>query len=180
MIFTPLLVGYMFYNFLINNNRTKSFIVLFLIIFSTFITIFSLYPSPINMRPNDQVTIKEVMSMNWLINKKNPELETMTIITPINRFTDLIFGCNFREERKDLRKGIAFPDHFGNHKDNVLPINIDRYAVITEYDIKAYTEVWTYINRFDKEDFIKFDFFSNVYKIYENGEVRNYLVHKTD
>jgi virulence-associated protein VagC len=80
--------------------------------------------------------------------------------------------------RRDLYRDLTFPDHFGFANDSVLLIDKDRYLVITEFDIKSYTEVWKDIHRFDEEDFARINTCRNIDKIYENGEFRAYFVHK--
>lgn len=177
MILTPPLVGYLIYSFLLNNKNTKAFLILSLIFLSAVTSLFSLYPSPITMLPNNQVTISDISGMNWLIIKKDPEIKTEHILTQVRRFADLIYGYEFRMGRMDLRKGLGFPDHFGFTEKNILPINEDRYFVITEFDVRSLTEVWKELDRFSEEDFIKIDLCTNVDKIYENGEFNSYVGH---
>ncbi len=180
MVLAPPLMGYLLYAFLLNNKRTKVVLILSLISFSAFTAVFSLYPSPITMRPNDQVTVSEVMGMDWLITKKNSKLKTAVIRSSIGRYADLIYGFNFRKGRKDLIGSLSLPDHFGFNEKNVFPIDKDRYLIITEFDVKGYTEIWKDIDRFKIENFIKIDYCINVDKIYENGEFRSYFVHEND
>ena len=118
--------------------------------------------------------------MNWLITQKNPKIKTADVSSPILRFADLIYGTIFRIQRRDLSRDWIVPYHFGFTDDDTFPIDEDRYLVITEYDIEAYTKVWKDIDKFEKQDFTKIDFCTNVDKIYENGEFRSYFVHKYD
>ncbi len=183
IIITPTLVAYLLYTFYLKKRKWKTFLLLSLIFISSVVAIFSLYPSPITIQPNDYVTISDLNGMNWLITQKDTELKTAGILSPVFRYADLIYGKQFRLERKDLdrlRQGLYLPDHFGFTEDNLFPIDEDKYLVITEFDIRGFTEVWKDVDRFGKEDFIKVDFCTNVDKIYENGEFRSYLVHKYD
>ena len=177
---TPPLVGYLIYKFINNNKMTRTFLILSLIFISAVVAIFSLYQSPITLRPNSQITNRDIRGMNWLIIHKNRELKTADIMTPVFRYSDLIYGCGYREERRDLYRDLIFPDHFGFGRDNILPIDEDRYLVITEFDFKTHTEVLKDLDKFSKEDFIKVNYCTNVDKIYENGEFRTYFVHKND
>ncbi len=187
MIFTPLLVGFLLYKFIVDNRRVRAFLIVSMILVSTFIALFSLYPSPLTYRPNNHVTFAEVKGMDWLINYKNIEIKTADILSPVFRYADLIYGVKFRQQRGDLadpNMRIYIQDHFGLENITIVsptfPIDEDRYLVITEYDVKAFTELWKDMDRFEKEDFIKVDFCNNVDKIYENGEFRSYVVYKDD
>lgn len=180
---TPILVGYLLYNFLLNSKKRETLFVLILIFASSVTAISSLYPSPITSHVNSQVTISEVRGMDWLITEKKLELKTADILSPVFRYADLIYGTNFRNGRSDLgglSNRLAIPDHFGFNEDNILPIDEDRYLVITEFDVRVFTEIWKDIGRFGEEDFIKIDLCTNVDKVYENGEFRSYFVHKDD
>ncbi len=180
MILTPPFVGYLLYKFLLNNKRAKTVLILCLIFVSTFTAVFTLYPSPITLGLNAQVTTSDIKGMNWLIIHKDTELKTADILSPVYRFADLIYGYRLRVERNDLRRDLIFPDHFGFTEDNLFPIDEDRYLVITKFDVMGLTEVLRDLDRFGKEDFIKVDFCVNVDKIYENGEFRSYLVYTDD
>jgi len=175
MMLTPPLVGFIIYKFSQSKKQMMTLLVIGLIIFSLFTTIFSLYQSPLIFRSNDQISTNEVISMNWLLSKKNTIFGTMDIMTPVFRYSDLIFGKNFSLERKDLYRDFNMPNHFGVSNETI-PINKDRYMVITEYDVKSYTEVWKDIHKFEKEDFVKINYFKNVNKIYDSKEVNFYLI----
>ena len=176
---TPPLVGYLLYNFIINNKRVKTALVFSLIFVSSLIAIFSLYYSPITMLRNQQNTIMDVSGMNWIITEKNLEFTTGDIASPVFRFADLIYGFDFRLQRQDLSRRIL-PDHFGGIYNKTFPIDEDRYLVITEFDMNpSIMKQWKDFDpAFVKEDFIKITSCTNVDKIYENGEFRSYLVHK--
>jgi len=180
MVLTPTLIGYVLYKSLLNNEKIKTFLILGLIFISSFTAIFSLYPSPITILPNYQVTISDVSGMEWLINRKKLEVKTADLKSPVFIYSNLIYGLDFRLGRNDLRPALEIPYHFGFGKDNIFPIDEDRYLVIMEFDLEAYTKVWKDLDKFRKEDFIKVDYCTNVYKIYENGEFRSYFVHEDD
>jgi hypothetical protein len=179
MIFTPLLVGYLLFRLSHKKRRAKYTFILFFLFISLCTSISSLYPSPITMRPNDQVTKMDVVGMKWLIDNKNHEHMTGYVMTSPHRFSDLIYGCSFKQERADLRKrgNLYFPDHFGIENDSFFPVDRISYFTISDFDIRAYTEVWDDMDRFTKEDFNKINVCNNIDKIYENGELRNLLIY---
>jgi len=178
MVLSPIIVGFLLNSFF-NKNKYKSILILSLVFSSIFITIFTLYPSPFIVRPNDQVTKMDIKGMHTLINKKDADLHTAHILTPEFRFADLLYGKTFRIQREDI---IAFPkalpDHFGFNNKPIFPINEDKYLVISKYDIDAYTKVWTNIDRFDKKDFEKINFCFIFKKLYDNGEFLIYKITK--
>lgn len=180
LMLTPPLVGYLLYKFLFNNKRAKAVLILSLIFISSVTAIFSLYPSPITMLSNEQVTIRDVTGMNWLITQKNPEIKTACTSSSIRRFADLIYGVNFRKQRQDLVRDWIFSDHFGFTNDEPFPIDEDRYLIVTAFDVNPYImEIRKGLEpELETEDFIKINSCNNVDKIYENGEFISYFVHK--
>lgn len=148
------------------------------IVFSLVIVIFSVYQSPIIIRPNDQATNYEMKSMDWLISRKNVQIKTIDLQSPIFRYADAIYGSNFSLNRGDLHNyDYKVKDHFGNQND-IFRTYEDRYLIITRYDILAYTKVWKKVNRFNEDDFISIDLSNNINKIFDNKEVFFYLVKK--
>lgn len=178
MIFTPLMVGWLLYKLLLKKKKFLYILLIFLIFISAGTSIISLYPSPITMRPNDQVSYKEVKGMNWLISHKSIKLKTVDVLSPVRRYADLIYGYEIGRDRWDMIRDLILPDHFGINNQNLLPMDAERYLVITDFDVRAYAEVWENIHRFNRDDFYKVDLCTNVDKIYENSELRSYLVHQ--
>jgi hypothetical protein len=178
MIFTPLLIGYLLYYIFQIKQKVKYFLVLLLIGASVSTSIISLYPSPMTKYPNEQVTQSDITGTKWLISKKSNEIGTSNIITPITRFSDLIYGRRYRKSRADIRSCFAIPDHFGIEHECRFPIDKNIYLTITDFDIRSYTEVWKDIDRYTKEDFYKLNLCDNADKIYENGELRNFLIYE--
>lgn len=178
MIFTPLLVGYLLYYIFRKRQKVKYTLALFLIGFAILTSVISLYQSPITMRPNDQITKRDVSGMNWLIDKKSPEFMTVNVMSPVSRFSDLIYGYSYKKGKDDLRINYNVPDHLGIKNKLIFPIDTSSYLSITDYDIRSYTELWKDIDRYAKEDFYKLNLCDNVDKIYENGELRNFLIYE--
>lgn len=182
MMLVPPLIGYLIYRSLLLGKNVKAILLICIIFILMISTTLSLYPSPITTRPNDYATVSELHGMKWLLIQKDPGLRTADVMTPVLRYADLIFGNKFRLERRDLaHRDLIFPDHFGAQNDSILPIDEERYLVITEYDKQAYTIIWKDIHRFNQTDFAKLDTYINTDNIYENGGFQAYdcrvLVH---
>lgn len=182
LVLTPPLVGYLLYTFLLNNKRAKSALILSLIFSSAIIAMFSLYPSPITMLRNKQVTIKDVSGINWLISNKNPELKTADVASPVFRFAELINGCNFLSQRHDLYSNLYLSPLIRLIENETFPIDEERYMILTEFDLKPYSMgLWKdFKPKLEIEDFTKINSCTNVDKIYENGEFTSYFIHKDD
>lgn len=174
MVFTPILIGY-----LIRVLKQNKILIIGLIIFSAITSVFSLYQSPIVTQPNDHMTTNDIISAEWLLYNKNVEIKTAYILSPLGRYADMTYGYSLRSKRDDIYRGMKnIPDHFG-FSDGIFPIDKDRYLIITEYDIQAYTQVWRNIDRFNKDDFINLDSSKNTNKVYDSKEVSFYLINKT-
>ncbi|MEW5748772.1 MAG: hypothetical protein AB1793_08345 [Candidatus Thermoplasmatota archaeon] len=159
--------------------RRKPRAVLVVITILTVATIFSAYPSPFTSSANNQVSISDIWGMQWLIEEKNRTITTADIASPVERFSDLIFGHESTEARPDLQRNFIVPDHFGfsNLGESVLQFDRDRYLLVTQYDITAYTEVWTTRDRFVADDFYALENCTNAASIYSNGEFDLYYVY---
>ena len=47
---------------------------------------------------------------------------------------------------------------------------------LTTFDKVCYTKIWKDSNRFNESDFIKLEQSANVYKVYNNDDLSNYLL----
>jgi len=174
MIFTPLLVGYLLYIFNQNKDNAKRYLVFALITFALISSMITVYPSPVVMRPNEQIMASDISGMKWLISEKNSNIGVADIMTPIFRFSDLIYGYNFTRGRNDLQRTYVFPNHFG-FNENIPLVDRNRYFVISEYDIISYTDVWSDLNKFTNLDFLRLEIIIGVNKLYNNGEFKTYV-----
>jgi hypothetical protein len=176
MVFTPIFVGLILYIFSNNKKNLISGLVLISILLSWSLSMFSLYPDPSSMRPNDQTTLSEISGMNWLISQKDPDIETADILTPVHRYVDLLYGYVHTLDRINQYGRINLPNHFGLSTKNYFPMDKDRYLVISIYDKYAYLNIWQELNRFNINDFNRLDLCINTYKIYENGGFQTRLI----
>jgi len=190
MVVTPLLAGYAFLElFRKHEMKSKSIwshviiaIVVFLIVLSAIIGIFSLYTSPYIKQLNHQVTHMEIEGMTWLFNYKDRTIKTIEIVTCVNRHADAILGHSWDEKRDDISTGFdvnrIIPDHFNYTHYETLGESFvhDNYATISKYDRLSYTTVWKMVGRFNENDFEILNFDKTVNKLYSNGEFEVYRV----
>lgn len=177
LIFAPIIAGYVFSNF---GDRKRKLIVLFVFI-SIISSIFTLYPSPLTQRSNECHLISEIEGANWLIlNTNNTGTKFAYILTPIGRYSDLIYGTK-NEERGRYHIGYlrgesySVPSHFNlsEYDRNFLG---ERIFILTKYEVVSYSTVWERVDRFNLNDFrlLMIDFASNY--IYTNNNFYVYLV----
>ena len=171
VLFTPILVGYTFQQFL-SKKRTyiTASLCILIIMTASIISILSLYPSPYTIRPNPEITQMDMNGFEWFISYKDRDIGCTYIMSPPYRFGDAILG--YAKERRIIGPRLPqFPDHFGytNYPTLGESYKLDRYAVITQMDKIIYDTVWKEVGRFHKEDFEKLENDKTVNKLYSNG-----------
>jgi hypothetical protein len=180
MLVTPLLTGFAFYELFKNRHRTISIaIIVAILVVSSTIGIFNIYPSTYLKQPTHQVTNMELTGVHWFFNYKNvPDLYIG--MGHLNRFSDAIYGHSQSREREVFstfyHSGI--PDHFGyaNHTTLGESYAQDRYMVISKQDKALYVEVYPEIGRFNDIDFERVEDDSTVDRLYSNGELDVFFV----
>jgi len=184
LLFSTLLNGIFLYNFISKLKGKKKLIaiilLLLLIIISSFIGIFNVYPSPIIRQANEQVTVMELVGMEWFINQKSLDIDTSSIKVYQRSFEAAIHSYETMEQEKRTThwKKMAPPVHFGYDNNNTLgeTFTSDRYILLSEMDYKFYGKLWPEVGKWSLDDFKKFDSDSTVDKLYSNGELKIWLV----
>ncbi|NAT10278.1 hypothetical protein C4E22_01785 [ANME-1 cluster archaeon AG-394-G06] len=180
MLVTPLLAGFAFYELFKNRHRTISIaIIVAILVVSSTIGIFNLYPSPYLKQSSSQITNMELTGVHWFFNYKNvPDLYIG--MGHIHRFSDAIYGYSQSREREDFSTFFpsSIPDHFdyANHTSLGELYAQDRYMVISKWNKALYLEVWPEIGRFNNSDFERVEDDSTVDMLYSNGELDVFFV----
>ncbi|MFC1952567.1 hypothetical protein ACFLWR_00350 [Chloroflexota bacterium] len=186
MIFTPIFVGFGLYE-LVKNVRFRylaSTAIICIIMLASGLATFSFYASPYVIRPNNQVTIMDMTGMEWFIERKSETVGSVNIMTPPGRFAVSILGMTEARQRADLDRGRysggKITDHFNYNTNNSLGISYveDKYSVITKFDRVLYTELWEEVDRFNYDDFEKLESDTTTDKLYANGELDIYFIHR--
>jgi len=175
MILTPILIGYLAHNYYSNRKFVKTALILFLIMCSIITPIFSLYPSPLTMRPNEQITIQELNGENWLISKKDLNTTALGIMNSPYNFGVMMFGKNSMFDRKDLPSYYEIPQFYNKTNEKPIIFNKSFYMVISKMDILTYTQLWKGISSYSDENFRVIREGRN-YQIYNNGEMFIYKI----
>lgn len=172
MIFTPLLLGYL----MVFLRKQYRIVLSFIIILSVVTTVASLYQSPITKYPNDQFTAYDISGGKWLLDSKNENVPTITLLSPLSRYSSLIYGSNYTlSHRSSIMPRYSFPTDLNLFDNAIFPANSTQYFWITQYEKQAYSTVWKGVGQFSENDLNSVDSCKNVYHIYNNQEFSIYL-----
>jgi hypothetical protein len=177
MIFAPLLLGYLM-SCLRKQYRKILNIV---IVFSIITTIASIYPSPITTYPNDQFTAQELFGAKWLLDSKNANISPITLMSPLNRYSSIIYCSNYTSDHKSsILQRYTTSMNSDSFRNATLRANVSQYFWITEYERQAYSTVWKDVGQFNENDFTSVNSYRNVFNIYDNQEVSIYLIEPSE
>jgi len=140
--------------------KRKNLLLSFFIILIFNISMFSLYPSPYITTPNPYTTKNEVNSIKWLITYKYSSTETTSIISPLDRYENILFGV-YGLNKFTLSYWSPTNDHFKIQNNTIL--------FISKFEEIAYSTTWSFTNKFTREDFTEIN--NSFNKLYDsNGE----------
>lgn len=147
-----------------------------LIVLSVITTVASLYQSPIITYPSDEFTAYDISGGKWLVDSKNEDIPTITLLSPLHRYSSLIYGSNYSSiHMSSVGPWSSFPTNLSSFETGVFPANITQYFLITEYEKQAYSTVWKGVGQVNESDLTSVNFCKNVYHIYDNQEFSIYL-----
>lgn len=161
IILSPVALGNLYLKYGIKGEL----IIALLLIMSSISGISTVYNSPENLRPNQQITKMDLFGADWLFSKGNMDYDINAIMSiDYYRFADFILGTDKRRLLYKKQSEII-PDHF-NYLNKSK--EMDEYMSISKSDIILYTEVWPQAKRYNSIDFKRNDDITN--KLYSNGE----------
>lgn len=180
VLFTPILSAFSIFE-ISKKLKSKKFaacFIIFIIILSSSISIFSLYRSPYILQPANSITTMDMKGMEWYINYKNSSVGSVEIMSPPERFSDVLYGYSKSQTRYDLTHSQKIPDHFNyTFYDYVgCSYSVDKYLAITQFDRIIYTTVWKVVGRYSDVDFSRIENDLTVYKLYTNKETTVYYI----
>ncbi|WP_048065327.1 hypothetical protein [Methanosarcina acetivorans] len=177
VLFSPIPVGFTLNHLFNMKINIASVICLIIILMASIISIFSLYPSPYVIMPNNEITKMDMSGAEWLISYYNPSIGTTQIMSPVYRFANGILGIVNSTQFKHREPQV--PDHF-NYTHSIYlgeSFATDKYFMVTMFDRVVYVSVWKVVDRFNDEDFEKLNTDLSVDKIYSNRETNIYYIH---
>ncbi len=171
-ILIPVVVGYTFYAFNIRGRPIRLSAVFAVICAALLISTFSLYPSPLILRPNPQITEHDISATHWLLESHGDPAYFADIQNPLYRLADAVIGGREADLQGIQRNTTRVPDHFNYPIRPRLgdTFTATRYLLSTEFDRKLYAELYTSVGRFTAEDFERLERDVSASKLYGNGE----------
>ncbi len=181
-ILLPIFATFAFY-IILQKFRFQNLVnlsILIILIFTSALSIASLFPSTFVEKPNSQVTTMDMTGMKWFIEKKDYKIGCVFVSLFPYRFCDAILGYDMtHRQRPDISESSEpVPDHFGYSRYYSLGIQYpkDNYLPMTRTDRTVYTTVWKEVGRFDNTDFEKLERDPTVSKLYSNSEMNVYYI----
>jgi hypothetical protein len=122
----------------------------------------------------------DLRGMDWSFQYKDVDLSYTYIMSPPDRFADIILGRTERAKRSDIVYShfLRVPDHFDYLNNRYLgdSYTTNSYAVITKFDTLLYDTAYEKVGRFHSDDFTRLQGDPTVNRIYCNDECTTYFV----
>ena len=179
VLLTPIFAGIAL-SYAISRKRSSIvYLCVLLMVIPSLVALFAVFPSPYVHRPTPDITEMDLRGMDWSFQYKDRDLAYTYIMSPPDRFADIIIGRTEREKRSDIEHQILkIPDHFDYFQNRYLGESYtnNRYAVITKFDTILYDTAYEQVGRFHGEDFDRLQEDRTVNRLYCNDECTVYLI----
>lgn len=173
-----ILSGLVLYEWTTSAKKKKQYIfltiILIMLICSSIISIFSVYPSPITKTINYQVTYADFAGGEWILKNRENTIDLTYLLNDFGHFFPYAFlGVDVATEIKMS----SSPPHLGYDSANSINIVFPKntYLFVTEFT-KGIQEVWPEKARYNKSDFEKLKSDSAANLIYTNKGFTVYYV----
>lgn len=161
LVFTPLISS--FFLCKVSQKEYNKKYVFLILIFIFINSVLVIYPSPYIHKLNTQITQSEYSGVNWIFNHKNADTglsgyfgakATTRLISGLSPFNEYYAARYTKWEDKNQ----WIPDNFGYDETNdtiYKSLQEDRYLILTELDVVAYTKVYNGVIERISHDSIK-------------------------
>ncbi len=154
-------------------------------------SLFTLYQSPIDILPNDQVTNNELAASKWFIDHTAYEkVYTVQTNFEINRFLDALQGNSAANSPAYYyyKLGSSIPGGFGYNNSSTLADtvnvsnrpNFNTYMIFctldTDYHLVYFKNLWNQTKTYDNESLDKINNDSTANLIYDDGGTQTWLI----
>lgn len=179
LVFSPILSS------LFLSTLRKRSLVIPILLFLFINGLLVVYPSPYIHQTNPQITHMDLSGSRWILDHKNSEVglsgyfgqgittRMISGLIPYSRFLDERYPV-WQDEKSFM------PDNLGYEENNDIwdTFQEERYVIINNYDVVAYTTVYSNIGRISLEDLDKVnnDYTANF--VYNNGEYIVYYIYR--
>jgi hypothetical protein len=166
LIFSPIFMSYLIY---IYHRKKVVYLIYFLIISSSILSIPDLYYSPYNKQLLDIFDKKNVDGIAFYLNHSNdyPVFESYSF----DQFR-LSYVTNFYHLENRIIEHFPIPYHFIFNN----TINSDYYMFYNSYFTSQYLKLWLNLNLYNYNDFISLYNKFSINKIYDNSEFKIYYI----
>jgi len=147
-----------------------------------YLSMFSIYPDPINGMQNEQVTRSEYIGMGTILTLCDDNYEVIELGISSGRFNHALYGMTLSKQQNKLDYREKTPlDHFNydNNPDIQNTYNRPTYFIDQRFEsniLSDESERKRWVNRFNERDFILLNNDEIVRRIYDNGQLRSYLI----
>jgi len=183
LLLIPMAMGHLIKIYKNNARSLKLILVSFFLLTSciTYLTVYSVYLSPITKSSGQQVTDSQLVGMDTFFKVRSEELQVMEGGISASRLEDALYGRSTRLTNVVYRTTPSIPDHFnytsilylGDYYEDPVYVVIGKYIRIVYPNlIPDYPERW----RFNQTDFFMLENDRSVSKIYSNREIDIYLL----
>jgi len=190
ILFSFLLLGFIFsfnisskvYHYAKNKNK-HLFVLSLLAILILVISTIGVYPSPISLSSNRQVTQQENEGMEWFFEVQNEDRLIWEEGIRQRRWSHFIHGTRGDDIPQNIRRAANLKDHFGYQEYNRLGENYSGYFIKTEGLMISYRTIFSdyeHYWRFNESSFEEFNRDDSVNKIYDNGFFSSYYIEEVD
>ncbi|KKG61856.1 hypothetical protein [Methanosarcina mazei] len=172
-----------------NKYLAKSLVLLSILflVSSTFLGIFSLYPSPYTLTSSYQTTKFEIYGTDWFLNHESHDVDISSgHYNPSNRVSEYLLtvkGVDIQTRIKKyqrIRYSKPIQLHFGYDLNSSMSDYYEErtYLLISKKDRLLYTDVYPEIQdiRWTESDYEKIENDTAVNKVYLNGEFDTYYI----
>lgn len=179
VLFAPIFTGIFFCYALSKKRPIVTYFCFILIVMPALLALFGVFPDPYLHRPTPDITEMDLSGMGWSFQYKDIDIPYAYIMSPPDRFADIILGRTEREKRSDIDHMVKIPDHFDYRQNRYLGESYatNSYAAITKFDTILYDTAYKQVGRFHSADFDRLQADPTVNRIYSNNESTVYFIH---
>ena len=183
LLLIPMAMEYLLKKGKIHTYSLKLLLISLFILTSciTYLTVYTLYMSPIIMSTGQQVTDSQLIGMNTFFGIRSEELQVMEGGISTYRIKDALYGRSKRLNNVKYRTTQSIPNHFnytslsyfGDYYSEPVYIVISKlFRILYPNLIPEFPERW----RFNQTDFFMLENDKSVSKVYCNRELDIYLL----
>lgn len=163
-------------------KNARVFGVVLIVMACFVIGIFSIYPSPLTLRPNWSVSYAMVDGQEWLLENGDPNLKVLSLGGGLpRRYAHALWGTGTTRNYPSVDQNEQFPDHFNYHLGHTKfgeSFEGDRYMILREkYIVRLYTELYVQVVRFNEDDLSKLNVDPSIDRVYTNEDMQVWYVH---